>query len=139
MDQHTYVIWGISCAGACGLNVYSTIDCTDLLRALAAKCGRGIDVGQFGQRDLVAFLEGGETDMWILALDAFSLPADKANADASREIMMNRLRDIHAEGGETEHGVIIVTLAGVLLGDPNLFSMKVEDAFTFKDRRQLGG
>lgn len=29
-----------------------------------------IDVGQFGQRDLIAFLEGGETDMWILALDS---------------------------------------------------------------------
>jgi hypothetical protein len=96
----------------------------------------GIDLGQFGQRDLVAFLEGGETDLWIMALDAFTLPAEKVNAEASRATIMDRLREIHAEGGETEHGAMIVTIEGVLSGDPDLFSMKVEDALTFKDRAQ---
>jgi hypothetical protein len=96
----------------------------------------GIDVGQFGQLDLVAFLEGGETDMWILALDAFVFPADKSLLDESREEMMKRLRQIHADGGETEKGVMIVTIEGVVSGDPDLFSMNVDDAFTFKDTEQ---
>jgi hypothetical protein len=96
----------------------------------------GIDVGQFGQLDLVAFLEGGETDMWILALDAFTLPADKSLLDESREEMMKRLREIHAGGGETEKGVMIVTIEGGVSGDPDLFSMNVDKAFTFRDRRQ---
>lgn len=96
----------------------------------------GIDVGQFGQRDLVAFLEGGEADMWILALASIPLPADKALLDESREEMMKRLQQIHADGGETEHGAIIVTIEGVLSGVPNLFSKNVYDAFTFKDTEQ---
>lgn len=96
----------------------------------------GIDVGQFGQLDLVAFLEGGETDMWILALDSIPLPADKSLLDESREKMMKRLREIHANGGETERGAIIVTIEGVLSGVPNLFSKNVDDAFTFKDKEQ---
>lgn len=96
----------------------------------------GIDVGQFGQLDLVAFLEGGETDMWILALDAMTLPADKSLLNKSREEMMKRLREIHADGGETERGAIIVTIEGVLSGVPNLFSKNVDDAFTFKDKEQ---
>lgn len=96
----------------------------------------GIDVGQFGQLDLVAFLEGGETDMWILALDAIHFPADKAIYNANRERMMERLREIHADGGKTENSVMIVTMEGVVSGDPNLFSMNVDKAFTFKDRTQ---
>jgi hypothetical protein len=96
----------------------------------------GIDVGQFGQLDLVAFLEGGETDMWILALDSIPLPADKAVTDASRDRMIKRLRVIHADGGETETGVMIVTMEGVVSGDPDLFSMNTDKAFTFRDRTQ---
>ena len=95
-----------------------------------------IDVRQFGQRDLIAFLEGGETDMWILALDAFTLPADKTLLDQRRELMMKRLREIHGEGGETQHGAMIVTLEGVVSGNPDLFSASVENAFTFKDRER---
>jgi hypothetical protein len=96
----------------------------------------GIDIGQFGQLALVAFLEGGETDMWILALDAFTLPADKSLLDESREEMVKRLREIHAEGGETNKGVMIVTIEGVVSGDPDLFSVNVDKAFTFRDRTQ---
>jgi hypothetical protein len=96
----------------------------------------GIDVGQFGQLDLVAFLEGGETDMWILALDAITLPADQAIVDESRVTMMKRLREIHAEGGETKKGVMLVTIEGVVSGDPALFSTNFDEAFTFKDRSQ---
>ena len=96
----------------------------------------GIDVGQFGQLDLVAFLEGGQTDMWILALDAIHLPADKSLLDESRKQMMERLRQIHADGGVTEKGVMIVTLEGVVSGDPDLFSMNVKKALTFKDTEQ---
>jgi hypothetical protein len=95
-----------------------------------------IDVGQFGQRDLIAFLEGGETDMWILALDAFTLPADKSLLDQSREEMMKRLREIPAQDGATEYGSIIVTIEGVVSGNPDLFSKNFRDAFTFKDTKQ---
>ena len=108
----------------------------DWLKDVPEDAEISIDVGQFGQRDLVAFLEGGETDMWILALDAFTLPADKSLLDQRGEAMLKRLQQIHAEGGETEHGVTIVTLKGVLSGEPHLFSMNFEDAFTFKDRTQ---
>ena len=99
----------------------------------------GIDVGQFGQLDLVAFLEGGETDMWILALDAIHLPADKSLLDESRKQMMERLREIHADGGKTEKSVMIVTIEGVVSGDPDLFSMNVDKAFTFRDRTHAEG
>ena len=105
----------------------------DWLGEVADYAEIGIDVGQFGQLDLVAFLEGGETDMWILALDAIHLPADKSLLDESRKQMMERLRQIHADGGETEKGVLIVTIDGVVSGDPDLFSMNVEKALTFQD------
>ena len=94
----------------------------------------GIDIGQFGQRDLVAFLEGAETDMWILALAAFTFSADKSLLDESRERMMKRLQQIHGEGGESERGAIIVTIEGVMSGNPDLFSKNVDDAFTFKQK-----
>lgn len=96
----------------------------------------GIDVGQFGQLNLVAFREDGEADMWILALDSIPLPADKSLLDESREEMMKRLQQIHPNGGETERGAIIVTIEGVLSGVPNLFSKNVDYAFTFKDSEQ---
>ena len=96
----------------------------------------GIDVGQFGQLDLVAFLEGGETDMWILALDAIHLPAEEADADAARKTMMDRLRQQRTQSGEPEHGSIIVTMEGVVSGATNLFSTNFRDAFTFKHTEQ---
>ena len=108
----------------------------DWLGEVADDAEIGIDVGQFGQRDLVAFLEGGDTDMWILALDAFTLPADKTMFDESREEMMKQLQQMHANGGTNEDGSIIVTMEGVLSGATNLFSKSVDDALTFKDTEQ---
>lgn len=108
----------------------------DWLNDVSGDAEIGIDVGQFGQLDLVAYLEGGETDMWILALDAMTLPADKSLLDQSRRTMMDRLREIHAEVRKTEHGAIIVTLEGVVSGATNLFSTNFRDAFTFKDTDQ---
>lgn len=96
----------------------------------------GIDVGQFGQLDLVAFLEGGETDMWILALDSIPLPADKAITEANRERMMDQLHEIGAQDSGREHGSIIVTMEGVVAGATNLFSKNFRDAVTFKDTEQ---
>ncbi|HKR23552.1 MAG TPA: hypothetical protein VJS17_13205 [Pyrinomonadaceae bacterium] len=94
----------------------------------------GIDVGQFGQRDLLAVREGGEADMWRLALDGISYPADKAIVDKSRGRMVEQLRDLHAGDCEPKTGVIIVTIEGVVSGNPDLFSMNVDEAFKFEDR-----
>ncbi|HEU4713940.1 MAG TPA: hypothetical protein VFS76_20405 [Pyrinomonadaceae bacterium] len=111
----------------------------DWLNDVSEEAEIGIDVGQFGQRDLVAFLKDGETGRWILALDAITLPADKSLLDQRRKRLIERLREIHAEGGETEHGAMIVTMEGVLSRTLNLFSLNFEDAFTFKDTEQAKG
>jgi len=50
--------------------------------------------------------------------------------------MMERLRRIHAAGGETETGVIIVTFRGYISGIPSLFSADFNTAFIFKNREQ---
>lgn len=92
----------------------------------------GIDVGQFGQLDLLAVCEGGETDTWILALDSIPYPADKAIVEEERETMLGRLRQQRAQG-DTEHGSIIVTMEGVVSGNHDLFSKNFRDAFIFQD------
>ena len=48
--------------------------------------------------------------------------ADELYAEAINQAMMERLRRIDAAGGETEIGVIIVTLQGYISGIPTLFS-----------------
>jgi hypothetical protein len=48
--------------------------------------------------------------------------ADELYAEAINQAMMERLRRIHAAGGETEMGVIIVTFQGYISGVPSLFS-----------------
>ena len=103
---------------------------TDWLTEVADDAEIGIDVGEFGQLDLLA-IRG--NDVWILALESISYPAEKAE---TRERMMKRLIEIHSEGGETEKGVVIVTNEGVVSGDPDLFSMSFDEAFTFRDRAQ---
>jgi hypothetical protein len=97
----------------------------DWLNEVPEEAQIGIDVGEFGQRDLVAFLEAGETDMWILALDSIPCSAEKPMLDESRERMMDRLR----QTDQPEKGVIIVTIEGVVSGVPDLFSMSVHEAF----------
>jgi hypothetical protein len=96
----------------------------------------GIDVGQFGQLDLVAFLEGGECDMWILSVAPFTLPADKSQLDESpRRNDEATARDSRGRRRNGK-GSNDVTIEGVVSGDPNLFSMNFDDAFTFKDAEQ---
>ena len=47
-----------------------------------------------------------------------------------------RLRRIDAAGGETETGVVIVTLQGYISGIPSLFSTDFNTAFVFKNPDQ---
>jgi hypothetical protein len=62
--------------------------------------------------------------------------ADEIYADAVKQAVMERLRRIHAAGGETETGVIIVTFQGYISGVPSLFSNDFNTAFIFKDTKQ---
>jgi hypothetical protein len=57
-------------------------------------------------------------------------------AEAINQAMMERLRQIHATGGETEAGVIIVTFQGYISGVPSLFSPDFNSAFIFKNTEQ---
>jgi hypothetical protein len=59
--------------------------------------------------------------------------ADELYAEAINQAIMERLRRIHAAGGETESGVIIVTLQGYISGIPTLFSTDFNTAFVFKN------
>jgi len=61
---------------------------------------------------------------------------DELYAEAINQAMMERLRRIHAAGGETETGVIIVTFQGYLSGIPNLFTKDFNAAFMFKNAEQ---
>src|SRR5829696_7342137 len=58
--------------------------------------------------------------------------ADELYAEAINQAMLERLRRIHAAGGETEIGVIIVTLLGYISSNPRLFSTDFNTAFIFK-------
>src|SRR5689334_25442536 len=62
--------------------------------------------------------------------------ADELYAEAVNQAIMERLRRIHAAGGETETGVIIVTFQGYISGVPSLFSSDFNSAFIFKDTEQ---
>jgi hypothetical protein len=62
--------------------------------------------------------------------------ADELYAEAINQAMMERLRRIDAAGGETETGVIIVTLQGYISGVPSLFSTDFNTAFMFKNTEQ---
>ena len=62
--------------------------------------------------------------------------ADELYAEAVKQAIMERLRRIHAAGGETETGVIIVTFQGYISGVPNLFSNDFNTAFIFKNAEQ---
>jgi len=48
--------------------------------------------------------------------------ADELYTEAINQAMLERLRRIHAAGGDTETGVIIVTFQGYISGIPTLFS-----------------
>ena len=62
--------------------------------------------------------------------------AKELYAEAINQAMMERLRQIHATGRETEAGVIIVTFHGYISGVPSLFSTDFNTAFIFKDTEQ---
>ena len=62
--------------------------------------------------------------------------ADELYAEAINQCLIERLRRIHAAGGETETGVIIVTFQGYVSGIPCLFSTDFNSAFVFKDKEQ---
>ena len=59
--------------------------------------------------------------------------AKELYAEAINQAMMERLRRIHAAGGETETGVIIVTFQGYISGVPSLFSTDFNTAFIFRN------
>ena len=62
--------------------------------------------------------------------------ADELYAEAINQAILERLRRIDAAGGDTETGVIIVTLRGYISGVPNLFSTDFNTAFIFKNKEQ---
>ena len=57
-------------------------------------------------------------------------------AEAINQCLIERLRRIDAAGGDTQEGVIIVTLQGYISGVPTLFSTDFNAAFLFKDSDQ---
>jgi hypothetical protein len=59
--------------------------------------------------------------------------AEELYAEAINQAMLERLRRIDAAAGETETGVIIVTLQGFISGIPSLFSTDFNTAFVFKN------
>jgi hypothetical protein len=62
--------------------------------------------------------------------------ADELYAEAINQAILERLRRIDAAGGDTETGVIIVTLRGYISGVPTLFSTDFNTAFIFKNKEQ---
>ena len=62
--------------------------------------------------------------------------ADELYAEAINQAILERLRRIDAAGGDTETGVIIVTLRGYISGVPSLFSTDFNTAFIFKNKEQ---
>ena len=62
--------------------------------------------------------------------------AEKLYAEAINQAILERLQRIHAAGGETETGVIIVTFQGYISGVPSLFSTDFTAAFIFKNTEQ---
>jgi hypothetical protein len=62
--------------------------------------------------------------------------AKELYCEAINQAMMERLRRIHAEGGDTDEGVVIVTLEGYISGDGDLFVTDFYQSFLFKNREQ---
>jgi hypothetical protein len=75
------------------------------------------------------------TDVHLLEVGRIPY-ADELYTEAINQAMLERLRRIHAAGGETETGVIIVTLQGYISGIPSLFSTDFNTAFIFKNTEQ---
>ena len=78
------------------------------------------------------------TDVHLLEIGRLPY-AKELYAEAINQAMMERLRRIHAAGGETETGVIIVTFLGYISGIPTLFSTDFNTAFMFKNKEQAEG
>lgn len=55
---------------------------------------------------------------------------------APREAMLARLQQIHAGGGDTDEGAMVVTLEGYICGIPKFFTTDCSEAFRFRDRKQ---
>jgi uncharacterized protein YyaL (SSP411 family) len=85
--------------------------------------------------DGLALLAIRGTRVHLLQLDHIPY-AKELYAEAINQAMMERLRQIHASGGETEVGVIIVTFQGYISGVPSLFSTDFNSAFIFKNTEQ---
>ena len=62
--------------------------------------------------------------------------AKELYSEAINQAMLERLRRIHAEGGTTDEGVVIVTLEGYLSGDHDLFVTDFYESFLFKNKEQ---
>jgi hypothetical protein len=62
--------------------------------------------------------------------------AEELYSQAIKLLIVERLRRINAEGGETETGVIIVTFQGYISGVPSLFSSDFNTAFIFRNKQQ---
>lgn len=70
-------------------------------------------------------------------LEVSHLPyAKELYAEAINQALMERLRRIDSAGGDTDEGVIVVTLQGYISGVPTLFSTDFTTAFLFKDSEQ---
>lgn len=108
-------------------------DLIDWLSYISDDAEIGIEIGGFGQLALIAKIPG---NVCLLDIGDLPYPGDQSLLDESRERMMDRLRQIRADRGETEKGVLIVTGEGVVSGAPDLFSMSVKEAVTFRDRTQ---
>jgi hypothetical protein len=83
----------------------------------------------------LALLEILGTDVHLLEVSRLPY-AKELYAEAVYQAMMERLRRIHAAGGETETAVIIVTFLGYISGIPTLFSTDFNAAFIFKNTEQ---
>jgi hypothetical protein len=106
-------------------------DLIDWLSYVSDDTEIGIEIGGFGQLALIAKIPG---DVCLMEVGDIPYPGDQPLLDESRERMMDRLRELHAQGGETEKGVMIVTREGVVSGASDLFSFRVKEALTFRDR-----
>ena len=62
--------------------------------------------------------------------------AEELYYEAIKLLIVERLRRINAEGGETDTGVIIVTFQGYISGVPSLFSSDFNTAFIFRNKQQ---
>jgi hypothetical protein len=62
--------------------------------------------------------------------------ASELYAEAIKQALMERLRRINSAGGDTDEGVIVVTLQGYISGVPTLFSTDFNTAFLFKNSAQ---